>query len=433
MKKLIRSWILFDWASQPFHTVIVTFVFAPYFVNTIIGDEVRGQALVANMAIISGLAVAICAPLATAISDYAGGRKKWIFFLSLFFVLACFGLYFEFSVGWIMASYVLAYFFVEMLLVFTNAYLPEITTKDNVGKVSNIGWGLGYMGGLIVLFLYLFFLMPVPDTDKTVIQLTPLLGANFGATTGPVSAVWYLVFMIPFFMFMPETKPKGAVKNALSNALRSLKSSLIIAWKDKKLFWFFFMSLISRDALAGVFVFGSLYASNVLKWPLFFIAIYGIVLNITGVFGGLIGSWLVGKRNTSFVVMVSLWLFTIVSFMVLSTNLTHVIFIPVALGSQLPHITFFICGMLIGAGAGSLQGSLRGLVGPLTEGKIAAGEAFGLYGMLGRATAFVTPFAILIVTGLTQSAQLGVWPVFVLFVIALLVYYRFAAVTRDDA
>lgn len=429
MKKLIRSWMLFDWASQPYHTIIVTFIFLPYFRAEIVGDELQGQIIVSWMTAIAAIAIALCAPFFTAIADQGGGRKKWIFFNSVLFVIFCFGLWFESSIIWVALCFVLSYYFVEMLLVFTNAYLPEITEKSTVGKVSNEAWGIGYLGGLVVLAIYLLFLLPNPDTGNTLIGIPSLLPERYGASTGPVCAIWYVIFMIPFFQNMPETSNKGDTTHAIRNALASLRSSFSSAWKDRVLRYFFLISLLSRDALAGVFIFGASYGQAVLGWNITLIGIYGIVLNITGAIGGVLGGRLDYKYGANFVMKLSLWGFLLTTFASLSTNLQQVLFIPVAEGSILPHITFFVAGMFIGAFAGSLQGTMRGMVAPLTEGKIPTGEAFGLYGMLGRATAFIAPLLIGVFTQISQSVQYGVAPIVLLFGICLILYYKFERIS----
>lgn len=424
-RQVLRGWVLFDPGAQPFHTVVVTFVWVPYFRDTLVGNEVRGQVLVAWMSGIAAVAVAAAAPFTTALAEKGGRRKLWVAAFSLMYVVFCVGMAFEASLIWVMAAFVLAYFAIEMLEVVTNAYLPEITTVENRGQVSNVAWGMGYVGGLVVLVFYLLFLMPVPDTGATVIGLTPLFPSGFGATTGPVSAVWYAVFMIPFFMYVPDTERRERLSSAVKGLFAELRVTFTTAYRDRQLSLFFLSSLVARDALAGLFIFGAGYATAVLDWSLVFVAIYGITLNITGVIGGVVGGYFDRRRGSAFVVRFSLWMFTIVTFVALTTNRTHVMLIPVPDGSILPHATFFVAGMLIGAGAGSLQGSMRGMVGTLTAGKLGADEAYGLYGMLGRATAFMAPIAIGVTTAITDNAQIGAFPIAVLFLASLVIFGRF--------
>ena len=425
MKNKIRAWAAFDWAAQPFHTLVVTFVFIPYFNQAIIGDPEQGQILVSWMATISALLVAFAAPVISSITDQGGNRKRWMWLFSILYLIGCYGLIGTVSVKMLMAAYILGYFAIEMLLVTINAYLPEFEKHGDIGQISGNAWGYGYLGGLVLLIVFLGFLMPNGDSDKTLIGMTALLGKDAALYSGPASALWYVVFMIPFFMLFKNEKGKKSASVATRDGLKGLKVSLKKAWADTRLRWFFVSSMIYRDALAGLFIFGALYAQNVLGWDIVMLGAYGIVLNITGTIGGVGGGFLDRKYGSAFVVKLSLYMFVLICFVVMSTNRTSAIFIPIAEGSKLPDILFFICGMFIGIGAGALQGASRGMVVPETGGKMLSGEAFGIYGMTGRATAFIAPTLIGIVTTITHSSQLGVWPIFGLFVIAIICFNIF--------
>ncbi len=420
-----RAWMLFDFANQPFHTLVVTFIYVIYFNKYIVGNEEQGQILISWMQSGATFLIAIAAPIIGAITDQAGHRKRWMWFFSGLFVLACFGLLNDSNVGQIMICYAVAYFAAEMTLITINAYLPEVSRDDDVGKVSGEAWGYGYIGGLILLIVFLAFLQPVDGQSTTLLGFPALLGEKAALYSAPASAIWYMVFMIPFFMIFKNEKGEKNVSTAVQNGLSSLKSSFKKAWADARLRWFFISSLVYRDALIGVFSFGTLYALNVLYWETTILGAYGIALSITGVFGGVFGGYFDKKYGASFVIRITLIMFTILSFIMLSTNRSSVVFVPVSESSSLPDIVFFVCGLFIGAGAGALQGISRGMVVPECKGKMPIGEAFGIYGMFGRATAFLAPLMVGTATALTGSAQLGIWPILLLFVIAYLTFRHF--------
>lgn len=424
------AWMLFDWAAQPFHTVIVTFIFIPYFVKHIASDAVSGQSLVSVMGIISALLVAIIAPIASVMAEKGGGRKRSIWVFSGMFVIACLSFSLSINYLWLMLVYVLAYVAIELLEVITNAYLPELGTENDIGKISGVAWGFGYMGGIVVLMFYLLIAMPAPGKATTLIGLTPLLGEDAALSSGPIAAIWYMVFMIPFFLMFKSDPPKMKVKQAYETAVSEIKPTIRKIMADRPMFWFFSSSMLFRDALAGLFSFGTIYATSVLNWGLVFIGIFGIILNITGVLGGIIGGYFDKKIGGQKVIIVSIWGFIIISFCALSTNLTHVIFMPVSEGSQAPHILFFICGVFIGAFAGAIQGASRGMVSQATKGKLDVGEAFGIYGMTGRATAFLAPLSVLLATQITKSSQMGAWPIIGLFIISLIMFRKFERVSK---
>ena len=87
-KRGIWGWMLFDWAAQPFHTLILTFIFAPYFTSYVAADAVTGQAQWGYAAAIAGIVIALCSPVLGSIADATGPRKPWI---AAFAVLAISG------------------------------------------------------------------------------------------------------------------------------------------------------------------------------------------------------------------------------------------------------------------------------------------------------------------------------------------------------
>src|SRR6202008_570326 len=86
------SWALFDWANQPFFTVVTTFIFAPYFANVMVGDPVKGQAAGAFTQSTSGVLIAVMSPFLGAMADAGGRRKPYIFAFQLLLALGCIAL-----------------------------------------------------------------------------------------------------------------------------------------------------------------------------------------------------------------------------------------------------------------------------------------------------------------------------------------------------
>lgn len=434
MKNKIRAWMLFDFAAQPFHTLVVSFLFIPYFNQVIAGGGTTGQILVSVAGVISALLVAILAPIISSIVDQAGHRKRWVIFFTGLFAISCCGLLLEKSVITVLLAYAIAYSAIEMLLVTMNAYLPDFQKDGHIGKISGDAWGYGYIGGLILLIAFVLFLLPVEGSSTTLFGFTAILGQNGPIWTGPASAIWLILFMIPFFILFKNEKGTKSGRDAIQTGLASLQKSGLLAWNDLRLRWFFISSLVFRDALAGLFIFGAIYAQNVLGWPImamtpFSVGIYGIVLNITGIIGGVGGGTLDRKFGSHAVVRWSIYLFILLCFVMMSTNRESILFIPVDPSSTLPDWVFFICGMLIGIGVGAIQGASRGMVVPETEGKMLSGEAFGIYGMMGRATAFIAPILVGLFTAISGNAQFGVWPIFGLFVISAICFRKFEKTT----
>ncbi len=173
-----------------------------------------------------------------------------------------------------------------------------------------------------------------------------------------------------------------------------------------------------RDALNGIFVFGGIYATGVLGWEVVDVGKFGLLAVLTGA----IFAWLGGKADDLFgpkpVIAVSVIVLTLVAIAVVFVSRTSVLFIPVGPESSLPDIVFYGLGATIGAAGGSLQSASRTMmVRQANPGRIT--EAFGLYALAGKATSFIAPLSIGVVTDLTGSQQIGITPLIALFLIGL--------------
>ncbi|MEM9999654.1 MAG: MFS transporter, partial [Pseudomonadota bacterium] len=171
--------------------------------------------------------------------------------------------------------------------------------------------------------------------------------------------------------------------------------------------------------LNGLYAFGGIYAVGVLGWSTIQLGVFGILASVTGIIGCVLGGWLDNRMGTKNVVTFAIISLLIASGLVISTSATEAFFMPVEPGSNLPTIIFYCAGALIGAAGGALQAASRPLlVDQADPEKI--GEAFGLYALSGKATAFLAPLGIFIFTELSGSQRIGITPIFVLFLVGLI-------------
>ncbi|MBL4806598.1 MAG: MFS transporter [Rhodobacteraceae bacterium] len=431
-RKGIWGWMLFDWAGQPFHTLVITFIFGPYFVNELSKNEVVGQTNWGYLVGFAGILVAISAPFLGAAAERTGPRKPWVFAFGTLFVIGSFGLWGA-EIGtenliWVYVAFVAAFIGAEYIIIFTNAMLPDLVPKKDVGKLSGYGWALGYAGGVIVLILVLALISTAPGSDQTIARLDPIFGLDASKgeparAAGPISAIWFIVFAIPFFLFTPDRRKDKKLKAAVGEELGGIRQTWATIKKFPQLWMFFLSSMLYRDALVVLYTFGSIYAASVLGWSTFELGIFGIIAAFFGALGAWFGGWADSKWGAMPVVQTAIVLLLLVSIAVLSTTREAVIFIPVAEGSTLPDILFFICGGVIGAAGGAMSASSRALVVHFVTDKISMTEAFGFYAMAGKATAFIGPFAVALATWITGSQRLGISPVILLFITGMILLF----------
>ena len=439
-KKLIWGWMFFDWSSQPFHTLLITFIFAPYFASGVMNDSALAQEYWGWMLAASGAIVAITAPILGTISDNHPTKNPFMIFFSVLIILASLMVWTaepnSNNVFLILVIFGLGVIGVEFATIITNSMLPDLGDSNEVGRISGTGWAFGYIGGIVALAIMILFFAE-DESGKTFIQIEPLFGLNPEERegtrfVGPFSALWYLLFMIPFFLW---TKPhqfdskfsKSPQKqgNQNSSMLQLIKEDLRGLLKTFKRLGrrpsftsYLLSSMFYRDALAGIFAFGGIYAAGVLGWSVTQLGIFGIFALGFGAFAAWVGGYFDTRIGPKPVISASIIVLIIVSFIILSTSLEEVLFLPVSEGSSLPHIVFWICGAAIGTMGGSLQASSRTMmVHQTNDGRYT--EAFGLYALAGKATAFLAPFLIALTTSVTGDQRLGIAPVILIALIGL--------------
>ncbi|WP_170447415.1 MFS transporter [Ruegeria arenilitoris] len=435
-RRRIWGWWFFDWASQPYHTLLVTFVFGPYFAGVAAeyyatagmdaeAAAAQAQTVWANCLTITGLIIAFGAPLLGAMADVSGRRIPWIFAFSVMYAVGSAALWFTLPDGsnmWLMLSaFGLGFVGAEYALIFINSQLPDLGDDDEVGEISGSGFAFGYFGGLISLAIMLALFVEQPN-GKTLIGMEPLFGLDAGTRegtrfVGPFTAGWFILFMVPYFLWVRDD-PAADKKGSVSEALRLLGKSVAALRYRVSLASYLGSSMFYRDALNGLYSFGGVYARLVLEWDLIKIGVFGII----SVLASAVFAWIGGKLDRKFgpkpVILTAIWVLILVCTTIVSMDRTQIFGIALAQGSGLPDMVFFGCGILIGGMGGILQSASRSLMVRHTD-PAAPVESFGLYGLSGRATAFAAPLMIGIATTATGSARLGVSPIVGLFILGL--------------
>lgn len=422
----LTGWVLFDWASKPFYVLITTFLFGPYFINTIIGDPIQGQSLWGYTNAAAGLLVGLLGPVLGAAADAVGRQKLWLAAISAVFVVSQWALWFAVPgdpgiVPVIIVAFIVATLAAELAVVLNNTMMLTLVPKTALGRLSGIGRAVGYSGGLLSLIIItgvsIHFTLPNPLSGGTLFAVD-FSGPNYDQQrfVGPFSAIWYVLFALPMFLFTPDTpRRSGAAGPAVKQAMRTLKDTFDNLHEYRNIGLFLLASLLYMDALSAIFSFGGIYAASIFGWSVQQIGLFAIILILVGALSAFLGGFLDDMFGARAVIVGSLVLLIVGALGALSVSRNAILFVvpaafPVPAGPQFSSINeqaYLGFCLLIGASMGPLQTASRSLMARLSP-PDRLSEFFGLFAFSNRATAFTAQLAVGFATQLLGDQRLGI-------------------------
>jgi len=401
-RRAVWSWALYDFANSPFTTLVITFVYATFFTQVIAADPIEGTTLWGRGITITAVVVALCSPVLGALADRGGYRKLFLAIATAFAVAGTIALYYVLP-GQVTAALVIvviANIAFEFGTVFYNAFLPDVAPPGRIGAISGIGWGLGYIGGLLALAFALVTLIQ-PDTPW--FGFTTVDGQNIRATNLLVAG-WFIVFSIPLFLWVPEDTSRTSTSGrVMSETLAQLAGTFKALRRHRQTARFLIARLVYNDGLVTIFAFGGIYAAGTLGFTLEQVLVLGIVINLAAGFGAMIMGYVDDRIGAKLTIVISL-----VGLIIAAT-------IAVSTSSQ---AWFWLAGILIGIFAGPNQSASRSLMGRFVPRDL-ENEFFGFFAFSGKLTAFIGPLLLSEITDATGSQRMGISVVLVLFAVGL--------------
>jgi UMF1 family MFS transporter len=405
-KRTIFSWAFYDFANSAFTTLVVTFIYATYFTKAIAEDVITGTTLWSNAITISAITVAILSPIAGSFADRGGYRKLFLFFSTAIAIVGTIFLHFALP-GQTMkalAWFIIANIAFEMGMVFYNAFLPDIAPHNKIGRISGYGWSLGYIGGLLALFIGLLGFVN-PETPW--FGFSKEAGENIRATNLLVAA-WFFIFSIPIFIWVKEDKSRVSADKIISRSVNQLVRTFHEIKKYRQIIRLLIARLFYNDGLVTIFAFGGIYAAGTFDFTFSEIIIFGIVLNVAAGSGAFLLGFLddkIGGKKTIQISLNALMLAVIIA--VLAPN----------------KAIFWIAGIIVGIFSGPNQASSRSLMGRFVP-PDKENEFFGFFAFSGKFTAFLGPFIFGRLNDLFNSQRIGVSTTLLFFIVgAILLKY----------
>ena len=398
----IISWSLYDFANQPYTTLIITFIYSAFFLSYIAPNVDDGTFLWTNAIAISAIFVALISPILGAFADNSGYRKFFLIFFTIVCSIFTALLYFpeKGQVYFALILVVISNIAFEMGTVFCNSYLKDLSTNKNVGKVSGFAWGLGFVGGLLALLLVFIFLAEYPDDKPEVIKLMNIF-----------VGLWFLIFSMPAFFFLKDKKRKKITKSNMLLSFQSLSHTFKEISQYKNILNFLVARLFYNDGLVTIFVVGGIYAKGTLGFSIDEVVILGVVLNVFAAIGSFLFGFLEDSIGVKKVINISL------IFLIIATLLAFV-----APMTNFPKAIFWIAGILIGTMVGPTQSCSRSYMSQLIPDD-KKNEFFGFFAFTGKATSFLGPLLFGLITKF-HSQQYGLLSVIVFFIIGLILFNR---------
>lgn len=403
-RKEIWSWCFYDFGNSAFTTLVITFIYSTYFTKAIAENEIDGTYLWSQAIAITAVIVSLLSPILGAIADKGGYRKIFLTLTTYMSIGATALLFFPIK-GQILFALILvviANVNFELGGVFYNAYLPEIVSRKKIGRISGIGWGAGYLGGLLAMLVAMIgFVSP----DVPWFGLNIDTGEHIRATNILVAA-WFFIFTLPAILYLKEKKVESAnrIGIVVLNSIQALKKTFQEIKIYKNTVRFLISRLIYNDGLVTIFAFGAVYASGTFGFTFDEIMIFGIVLNIAAGSGAFLMGYIDDVIGGKLTIQISL------------IGLMIAVLLAVFANSKL---LFWVSGIIVGLFAGPNQSASRSLMGRLTPpDKI--NEFYGFFAFSGKLTSFLGPMLLGIFTKYFSSQRYGVAVVFIFFFVGFL-------------
>jgi MFS transporter, UMF1 family len=462
------SWAIFEFARNPYFMIVVTYVFPLYFAQFIIGDPVAGQAAVAEATKWAGIIGALTAPILGAMMDRGGARKPMMAVFIAMLAVSGIALWWSMSgatvdpanpnntifhppstglgVAGTMSFLVLGFVGYTYSELMHNAMLKQSGRAESLARISGAGIGLGQLATALIL------------AGVVVIALTNgALGGPAGEFalqrgTGPFVALWLLVFVVPFFIYVPDGAPAGgswarAAKEVFEKDGKFDPVGKVMSIVDyvRGLFKTFpeamkylLACLIFKDGITALLAIGGVYSSGVLGWGVAEGGLYGIWASLFGAVGGL---WLAPTLDrllgARLAIMTQLALLCLAFLIALGTTKESILYglipsghsiLPGDLFNTLSDVFYLgIIAFVAALAAANIAASRHMMV--MLAPKERLSEFFGLFALSSTATVWMGPMLIEIFTNVSKDQRIGFSPVLILLGIGLALMFALKKTT----
>ncbi len=421
------SWTFGQGARDPYYIMVIIYIFYPYFSNTVVGDPVKGQALIGYITAAAGTVLAVTAPFLGAIADKDGRRKPWLVGTVAIMTAGAFSLWMvePGGRGMSLTSALIILFVIKVCFtimeVFHNAMLPSIAPANKIGIISGLAFSLGNVGGLL-LMLFVLFAFSMPGTQPwAFLPEAPLFGIDQAAhehnrIVGPIAGAWMILFMLPVLLFTPDGQASKSgmwqlAKEGVNDVVQTLKHVRHYANVARYLL----ARLFFIDGMVGVLTFGGVYASGTFGWDTTTLLIFGLCTSGSAMLGAYIGGLLDDRLGSMRALRISIATSSMVLLILVSVQPDTILYF-VEVGTEpvwgspyfatLPELFYLATNQIFAMFFVTGLSSSRTLMARLSPPELAT-QFFGLFALSATVTAFLAPLLVATATDLFESQRIG--------------------------
>lgn len=438
------SWTFGQGARDPYYIMVIIYIFYPYFSNTVVGDPVKGQALIGYITAAAGTVLAVTAPFLGAIADKDGRRKPWLIGTVAIMTAGAFSLWMIEPEGRglsLMTSLTILFIIkvcFTIMEVFHNAMLPSIAPANRIGIISGLAFSLGNVGGLLLMLLVLFA-FSMPGTQPwAFLPDAPLFGIDQSAhehnrIVGPIAGAWMILLMLPVLLFTPDGKASTAgmwqvAKEGVSDVMQTLKHVRHYA----NIARYLLARLFFIDGMVGVLTFGGVYASGTFGWDTTTLLIFGLCTSGSAMLGAYIGGLLDDRLGSMRALKIAISTSSVVLLTLVSVEPDTILYV-IKVGSEpvwdfpyfasLPELFYFGTNQVFAMFFVTGLSSSRTLMARLSPPELAT-QFFGLFALSATVTAFLAPLLVATTTDLFESQRIGFGSLALLMIIGAILLIK---------
>ncbi len=425
-----RAWVGHQGGRDPYITLVSIYIFMPWVATVLIGDPVKGQSMVAGVALLGGLIAALTAPFLGAAADRIGRRKPALAVIAALFAPAVFALWWAkpggagLGVPAVLALTLvisLLYTCCEMLHNSMIAYAAR--NERDAATMSGAALACGNVVSVAALVFVLWaFALPgkvhwagVPATP--LFGLDPALGEP-SRIAAPIAAVLFIIGMVPLLLFTQDAPARaGRVGAAVAAGARDLLALVRSAREHRDAAIFLGSRMLFSDAQIALILFCGIYAAGVMHWGVLEMTAFGILMSAWAAVGGLLSSVLDRRFGPKRALQVEIvgTIVGIVALLGVSPAGMRFVFsvapdaAPLWSGpvfTKAPELVFLAIGGVVAVFNTAIFASSRTMLTRLIP-PGQSGVFFGLFALSATATVWLGPLAVKTAVASFHSQQAG--------------------------